>query len=150
MKQRCTNTYPRGVKNAGDHPQLAPQEHKQYAVLHFSKPKGDKALRKLGHHIDREQISANVDARRTRYNQTYLDHEEHAPLAAILDGEIDAERSHKNQAVVPTHDNLVEAIERRIQAGYHVRNSNGSLRAIRKDAVKAVFGILSGSHLRMK
>jgi len=63
---------------------------------------------------------------------------------------VDQDRMHLNKEYVATGGSLIKDINRRIDEGYNAKNADGSLRSIRKDAVKAVGLILSGSHERMK
>ncbi|MBN1987664.1 MAG: plasmid recombination protein [Prolixibacteraceae bacterium] len=63
---------------------------------------------------------------------------------------VDQDRMHLNKEYVATGGSLIKDINRRIDEGYTAKNADGSLRSIRKDAVKAVGLILSGSHERMK
>ena len=94
----------------------------QFAVMHTTKMGSGSGG--IGSHIDRTQknLPKNVDSSRTHLNKEY----------------------------VATGGTLVQDIERRIDNGYNHRKKDGSMRSIRKDAVKAVGVILSGSHDQMK
>ncbi|MEM7362119.1 MAG: MobV family relaxase [Bacteroidota bacterium] len=118
-----------------------------FAILHTKKYK---EFTLIGNHIDRLHISQNVDKRRIQYNQDLV-------LKEILDGKVDTLRTHLNQEIISHHHSLKVDVERRIKDGYHYLKKDADryqgkqkLRAIRKDAVKAIGVILSGSHERMK
>lgn len=106
----------------------------QFAVLHITKYK---ALTRIGSHIDRKHSPRHTNTAKTDFNEELL---------LTLGCSVDKERSHLNEELstqkplLPLH----EAIEKRIEEGY------ASHRALRKDAVKALGIILSGSHQRMK
>ena len=87
----------------------------KFAVFRIHKLK---LLGGIGSHIDRKHTPPNADACQTSLNEELL-----------------ADKAHVS---------LQEAVEARIQQGYH------SSKRIRKDAVKALGLILSGSHQRMK
>jgi hypothetical protein len=98
-----------------------------YAVYHAEK--GAVSPGGIGNHIDREP----------RAKHTYR----HA----------DPERIHLNEHItVNAHcDKVLQlAISDRIKEGYNARNKAGELKSIRKDAVKYITHILTGSHEQMK
>jgi|GEM_PF-2737840 len=93
-----------------------------FAVIHTTKL--GSGAGGIGSHIDRTQkkLPKNIDPNRMPLNKEY----------------------------VATGGTLIQDVNRRIDEGYNAKNSDGSLRSIRKDAVKAVGFILTGSHERMK
>lgn len=93
-----------------------------FAVLHTTKLGSGSGG--IGSHIDRTQkeLPKNVNPKRVHLNKEYIE----------------------------TKGSLYQDIEKRIKEGYNHRKKDGTLRAIRKDAVKAVGVILTGSHLKMK
>ena len=93
-----------------------------FAVLHATKFKGGSGG--IGSHIDRTQKN--------------------------LPKYIDTSRTHLNKDYVPTGGTLKSDIERRIKEGYRATNKDGTPRNIRKDAVKSIGVILSGSNEQMK
>jgi len=106
----------------------------QFAVLHITKYK---ALVRIGSHIDRKHAPHHASTAKTDFNEELLE-----TLGRSIDGErspLNEERS-AQKPLLP----LREAIEKRIEEGYTQK------RALRKDAVKALGVILSGSHERMK
>ena len=104
-----------------------------FAVLHISKYK---QLGPIGKHIDREYVSTNVDRKKSGFNEE---------LTLTLGSYIDHSKTHlKEELAAYAHDSLPRAVERRIEQGYTKH------KAIRKDAVKALGIILTGSHERMK
>ena len=118
---------------------------KQFAVLRFDTFKSDTDITRLGKHIDRTSVSDNVDHRRTQYNETFKE------LSGILDGTINSSKSAENQHFTEKNSSsLLQDIEKRIEEGYNVRTKSGELQKIRKDAPRAIFTILSGSHERMQ
>ena len=104
-----------------------------FAVLHITKYK---QLAAIGRHIDRKQIAPNVDRDKSAFNEE---------LTQILGSKIDPHKTHLKEEMSQYQDlSLNQAVELRIQQGY-TRD-----KAIRKDAVKALGIILTGSHERMK
>lgn len=94
----------------------------QFAVMHTTKL--GNGAGGIGSHIDRTQkkLPKNVDPKRVHLNKEY----------------------------VATGGTMYQDIKRRIENGYAHTKKDGSLRAIRKDAVKAVGIALTGSNERMK
>lgn len=101
----------------------------QYCVFHITKYK---QLGGIGHHIDR--LAKNP-------NKGEVDEE----LKPLLGMHIDPEKTDLNEEWVEHKGkSLNTCVEERIQEGYKVE------KAIRKDAVKALGIMLTGSHERMK
>ena len=103
-----------------------------FAVLHLTKYK---TLGAIGRHIDRKHLASNVDAERTHFNEELL---------AILGAKIDPAKTELREEWVAQGRPLQEDVAARIEQGYT------QAKAIRKDAVKAVGIIMTGSHERMK
>ncbi|XWN35400.1 MAG: MobV family relaxase [Roseivirga sp.] len=107
---------------------------RQFAVLHITKYKG---LARIGSHIDRRHYPLHANKSKSDFNEELLE------TLGLL---IAPERSELNEELLEQRPllPLPEAIEKRIEEGYTQK------RALRKDAVKALGVILSGSHERMK
>lgn len=103
-----------------------------FAVLHLTKYK---SLPAIGRHIDRKHLASNVDAERTHFNEE---------LRAILGAKIDPAKTELREEWVAQGRPLEEDVAARIEQGYT------QAKAIRKDAVKAVGVIMTGSHERIK
>lgn len=84
-----------------------------YAVLHVEKCKPNTYA--LGRHISRETTPSNADP----------------------------SKAHENVIIVDHHNNLMKAIDQRINEGYKGKT------AIRKDAVKSISVVMTGSHEHM-
>lgn len=103
-----------------------------FAVLHLTKYK---ALTAIGRHIDLKHLANNVNAKRSHFNEELLD---------ILGAKIVPDKTELREEWVNKGRTLQEDVEDRIEQGY----IQG--KAIRKDAVKAVGVIMTGTHERMK
>ena len=88
-----------------------------------------------GRNIDRKHLASNVDGKRSHFNQE---------LRSILGSKIDPDKTALREEWVAKGRTLEEDVADRISQGYTQD------KAIRKDAVKAVGVIMTGSHERMK
>ena len=109
----------------------------QYAVLHITKYKTTGGI---GAHIDRKHLSANIDKTGVFLNEEIAGHR----MANILGRQIDPSKTCQNQHIIPSKKPLSQDVADRIKAGYNRK------KALRKDAVKALGAIMTGSHERMK
>lgn len=105
----------------------------QFSVLHITKYK---TLARIGRHLDRKHISRNVDREKSGYNEE---------LTEMLGRSIDRTKRHLREELSPHGgQSLSQAVALRIDKGYTKRQ------ALRKDAVRALGVIMSGTHERMK
>ncbi|WP_162789918.1 MobV family relaxase [Cardinium endosymbiont of Sogatella furcifera] len=105
----------------------------QYAVLHITKYK---ETGRIGTHLDRKNLTQNV-----AHFKSDID----PAMRELLGPHIDHTRTHLNEELSPLkNESLTKDIHSRIQSGYRGNKE------IRKDAVKALGIILTGSHERMK
>jgi len=108
-------------------------ESVQYAILHIAKYK---EIIGIGTHIDRKNVPQNVARFKSGIDPV---------LSELLGPHIDPKRTHLNEELSPLKkESLIKDINNRIQSGYKGNKT------IRKDAVKALGIILTGSHERMK
>lgn len=105
----------------------------QYAVLHITKYK---ETGRIGIHIDRKQLPKDVVRSTNNIDPA---------ISELLGSHIDHKRTHLNEELAPLkRDSLTKDINTRIESGYK------GIKKIRKDAVKALGIILTGSYKRIK
>jgi hypothetical protein len=118
-----------------------------FAVLHITKYK---ELSGIGAHIDRKHTPENADRVKVGFNEEIVQGSAEK-LLDVLGNSIDRSKSKLNEQVKGKEDKkLSVCVEERIREGHTVIDKRtGQVAKIRKDAVKALGVILTGSHERM-
>lgn len=121
----------------------------KFAVLHITKYKD---LSGIGAHIDRKHTPENADRMKAELNKEIVK-ESDVNLLDVFGNSVDKSKSKLNEQVLgKEYKKLSVCVEERIAEGHNVIDKRtGQVATIRKDAVKALGIILTGSHeLMMK
>ena len=118
-----------------------------FSVLHITKYKN---LDGIGGHIDRKHIPENADSLKAGFNESVVEGNT-VNLLDVLGSTVDKSKSKLNEQMQGKgYKKLSVCVDERIAEGHvGINKRTGQVASIRKDAVKALGIILTGSHERM-